>query len=380
MKNYSYKDSLRWSITRTRQMLFSPFNTKKWLKFIFIGIFAGTLLNSGLNGFPGGGNFLQPAQPENEVNIPALPGTQTAIPVNAKAPQETTASAVTSSQNSTVPSADTILPAATTEIPNPGPIFWIILTAILIPLSLLFIWIGSRMQFVWLQAILKNYTEVKTPFRQYKTQGNSLFKFALLFPLCFVAVITALLLIPGVLGYQAGAFQEGFQPTTMQITFLVALPIAVLIAILIAVFFVMLNIQSFVFPMMAFDDTTFIPAFKKWHLMYKSHKKELWKYFFLRILLGIVQAITELFLLLAASLVVLIPAALLIALFYFIFVAVLKATTLFVIAGSLVAIPFAFLWIVAMMGTKLPFAVFYQNLSFNVLASFDSAYPRVNPE
>lgn len=378
MKNYSYKESLQLSMARTRQMLLSPFNLKKWLKLIFIGIFAGTLLNSGMNGGFPSETFTQPQPAEDQVTIPApagVPSTTPAVTSSVPAQTQTTlASTAPASQTVTAPDVPTTEQPAT-----PGPLFWVVVM-VLVPLSLFLIWIGSRMQFVWLHSIFKNHPEIKAPFKQYKSQGNSLFKFALIFPFALLAIIALILALPIFLGYQAGAFQAGFEPTTMQMIFLIAAPLAILIALFFAIVFMMICVQTFVFPIMAFDNISFIPALKKWHLLYKRNKGEMWKYFFLRVLIGILQLVVELVLMVAAALVILIPGAIIIALFYFIFIALMKAMTVFVIAASLAAIPLAVFFIAILMAARLPFAVFYQNLSFNVLASFDSTYPRANPE
>jgi hypothetical protein len=129
------------AISKTRQILFAPFNLEKWLIIGFCAWLAGF---RGLN--TSFGNFF-PDGCKNPADISQLTH-EIRIFITQNLPW--------------------LLPVAVGSI------------ALLIILTLLFTWLKSRGQLMFLDAIVRNRPAIAQPWSQYAAQGNSLFGFKLI--------------------------------------------------------------------------------------------------------------------------------------------------------------------------------------------------------
>jgi len=121
-----------------------------------------------------------------------------------------------------------------------------VLVILLIIIWVTFLWLSSRGKFMFLDNVVYDRALVKLPWHEYRTVGNSLFRWRLGFGLiCFFAVVvigggSAYLLYQG---YNDGDFQANW------IAGLVA-AIVVMIGLLIAISYISLLLEDFVIPIM----------------------------------------------------------------------------------------------------------------------------------
>lgn len=64
-----------------------------------------------------------------------------------------------------------------------------VVTLVIIAISLVITWISSRGKFMFLDNVVKNRGEIREPWKQYQTQGNSYFLFSICFGLVAIAVV-----------------------------------------------------------------------------------------------------------------------------------------------------------------------------------------------
>ncbi len=132
----------------------------------------------------------------------------------------------------------------------------IALFAVLLALAFVFLWLKSRFEFIFLDNLVWNRTEIKNPWKKYKTLGNSLFSAYLfiVFLCIFLAGIIAFTFI-GISSASAGAAGDRifmWMPLFLLLAMLMALVVGV----------IMFFIRSMVIPVMYHRELPFSEALK----------------------------------------------------------------------------------------------------------------------
>ncbi|MFA5499499.1 MAG: hypothetical protein WC404_00290, partial [Candidatus Omnitrophota bacterium] len=190
-------DSADW----TKKVLFKPFNFKKWLILAFIAIMAGSMSN-GCN-FNDGRHYEESRQEQQEQK-----------------------------QGECVPSDGSASGSARTEAPVDAATAWAIFGSVMlfiVALLLIFMWLGSRFSFVFIDDIVRNDASIRKPFSDNAVAGNSYFRFNIVFMLVFLLGIASFVGL-GILIYVQAAF-IAFIPLILVFTVAVA-AVAVFMAML----------------------------------------------------------------------------------------------------------------------------------------------------
>lgn len=146
-------------------------------------------------------------------------------------------------------------------------------------------WVRARGQFMFLDNVVRNATEVAAPWRKFKKLGNSLFWWQIVFGLACLAVLIVpiVVLIVGVVVPCAKA--GAFVPATIPV--IVGLGI-VLLLFMVAAGYVMLFLQDFVIPIMYRDDCACVEAWRRFLRLMQGHFSGFVLYGLFHFLLGLV--------------------------------------------------------------------------------------------
>jgi len=150
----------------TKRLLFRPFDLGKWLT---IG-FCAWLALLGRSGFGGGGSALRGNR---------FPGHLPKAPEPGKLPD------VSRAHDWLMQNLYWLLPVA------------VVLVCLLIALGLLFLWLSSRGDFMFLHCVARDRAEVAVPWHRYAREAKSLFLFRLLLGLIGAVLILPLLAVVG---------------------------------------------------------------------------------------------------------------------------------------------------------------------------------------
>lgn len=149
------------AIQHTRRILFEPFLLSKWLRLGFCAFLMGS---SQVGGYGGGGPSLHSNSDSGETSLldAVMPWIREHLAV--------------------------ILTVAA------------IVVAVLVVLGLLLTWLSSRAQFMLLDGVLRNRGAIVAPWREYRREGNALFRFRVVFGLISLLVWAVVLAVPVRLG------------------------------------------------------------------------------------------------------------------------------------------------------------------------------------
>jgi hypothetical protein len=344
------------SFDRTIEILFRPFSVKKWLRLLLIAFLAGAIAAG--NG-PGGGGGNPP--PEK------------------KKPVETAAKQAGVSERTDKIESETTA-AGTEKFPESAKrltaILFIIGAVLFIIALILLTWISARLKFIWLNAIVKNTTEVIEPYSRHAAEANSLFKFSMVLLVLFIAFLGLLGFSTLVLMALRGVFSKEFVwsvPTALKIFLIPGLLFltAILTLLTLAFFF-----DHFIIPIMAFDKLRAIPALRKFGRIFLADWWDISVFTLVFFLLSFVGGAGNM----ALAIIVIIPLLLIAAVILGIPLAtlwfLLKAKIAFIIYAVVVGVPFAVVSLLILMATALPFAVFFRLLSLNYLVSLTCGYTK----
>jgi hypothetical protein len=360
-------DLITKSVDRTGLMLFKPFSAKKWLKLLLIAFLAGALPGGGLGG--GGGR-------DSEKKAQASPSiVQTQTVSNESASPEPVLAADNSKKDKD--KADQMIEAVVAKVMSLPPAIMtaVIFGAVLLFLIVivLFLWLGARFRFVWLNAVMGNRDAVREPFHRYKKEGDSLFKLwlavgagSLLFIGILIGWVVAVLV--SVNFFKGG---EAVETGSAIVSLIVAFVIFFAGMIVLSVWSVV--VDHFVTVIMATDRITFRPAWQKFWRIYQQNAKDLWLYLLVAIGLGIVVGIAQGVLFFLALIVFLLAGFLVFGLLYLIF-ALVQAKMLFWSVAFVLAVPAGLAALAVLGATGLPFAVFFRNFSLYYLTSLNCGY------
>lgn len=158
---------------------------------------------------------------------------------------------------------------------------------ILIPIMIVLFWVGSRGKFMFLDNVVHNRALVKMPWHEFRSQGNSLFiwrlVFWVLFGICFIALFGAglFMLFPAL---------ESETWTPVGIGGAVVVGVAILGGLAVGLYIWMM-LEDFVIPIMYKNDSTTNEAWRVFRSLHSSATGGFILYFLWKCLLGIVAAI-----------------------------------------------------------------------------------------
>ncbi|MFC1590544.1 hypothetical protein ACFL42_03540 [Candidatus Omnitrophota bacterium] len=371
MREIPFSTLISKSVDRTMLILFRPFNLKKWLLLLFIAYMAGAIGGgNGSGGGRGGGTPPKEAEAQEERSI--------FNEYSSKESDKAPAPAVNAPAEEKSGALAGLLPGPSADKQPPSAGFLVlVITPIVIlifGLVVLLTWLSARFRFIWYDSMVKNDASVKGPFIQYKTEGDSLFRF-------FLLLLLVTLLALGVIGVWAfftgsvsGIFGAGTQPSIDVIYKVFILPIIALGVVIITLVVFTVFIDDFVVTIMAMDRSLFLPAWRKFLEIFRQNRKDFILYLLVLLGLGILSGVIALIIAIVCILAILIAAAVVFGLPYLIIGALLKANIVFVIYAVIAGIPFAIAAILLLLSVNLPFAVFFRNFSLHYFSSLKCGY------
>ena len=252
----SVTDPLPAAFARMKYILFSPFDFPKWLT---LGFCAFLTALSGGGGSGGGGSHF---------NVGGI-----------------NPSGLRSSMASSMPAEATNWVSGHIAL---IVLFAAIVFLFIIGFMLLFLWLSSRGEFMFLDGVVRNQGAVVEPWRRFRILGNSLFLFR------FILGVAMLILIVVILGLcalgawsslRSGAFGPGALAALLVFT-LTMLPLGIAFAV-----FIML-VHDFVVPIMYRRNVLVLEALGLfWREILAGHAGVMGLYVLMRIVLGIATGI-----------------------------------------------------------------------------------------
>ncbi|TAJ44787.1 DUF7544 domain-containing protein [Methanofollis fontis] len=237
------------------------------------------------------------------------------------------------------------------------------LIGIVLLLALIFLMIGSILQFVFVDCLSSGTVSLSRTFGLRSGKGLRLFLFQFgLMLLIFAAIaLLALILI----------FPAGMTGTPNVVFFLLMLPVLLVLAIIVGV--VMMLTIDFVVPVMIRDDCGVITGWRRVWGFVRADLKNTAVYVVFKFVLGIVVGLIVLLLALLVLAVIAVPLLVVgAAAMYIMNGAVLPFYLLLLGIGVLIAIPFLLL-------VQVPFVTFFRYYSLGVLSSFTPDYDLLPP-
>ena len=349
----------------TKQVLFKPFNLKKWLILAFIAIMAGAMSN-GCNFNSGGGG-------SNDHHYESQQQEQGTCPSGA---------------NEAAPGTSACAPAANTDVPSPG-VMGVALTIIavvatfFIALVLILMWLGSRFSFVFLEDVIKNDASIKAPFGANADAGNSYFRFNIVFMLVFLSLLGSLIYIFVVSLIKSGLIDVS-NPSSEQLMgfLLMAIPVLLLGFILFVITgLISLITIDLVLPIMYRERIRTLAAWGKAWALVRKNVGNLIVYILIKVGLGIGAGIAYLLLFIAGFIVVVIPMGL-IAFALWLISKTMPAAAIFPywLVIGLILTPVCIFLLYCLMALNLPFAVFFRTYSLKFLERLDPQYAFIKTE
>lgn len=334
-------DSADW----TKKVLFQPFNFKKWLILAFIAIMAGSMSN-GCNFNSGSGDHYESQQQQQQKRGECVP------PEDGSGCRGGTCAAPSAAgQDLTV--------------------FWVIFGSVMlfiVALLLLFMWLGSRFAFVFIEDIIKNDASIRKPFAGNADVGNSYFRFNIVFMGVFI--ITLLSFIGAGIAIYTQAVYLAFIPLILVFIILMAAA---------GVFSVMLIDMAL--PIMFKDRSRTLAGIGKAWALVRANKGNFTVYILIKIGLGIGAGIAYTIAAIGAAIVLLIPIVLVVVALYFLSKGLPAEALLpyWIITGVILTPICAFLFY-CLMALNLPFAVFFRSMSMKFLEKLDPQYALIPSE
>jgi hypothetical protein len=234
-------DPISQAIERTKQILFNPFDMKKWFAIGFCAWLA-TLCQGG-----GGGGGNMSGFKNNQGQVTAVQNT-----------------------------ISNHLPLVITI----GSIIFVLIVTLVI----LCLWLSSRGQFMFLNCVAKNTDQVKLPWNKYRGHGNSLFLFRLtagIIALVCFAVLGSLIALAIVMLNNNSATLGVPAIAMLVLTSLIFLPTTI------AIFLLFKFTKDFVVPIMYLKGIKTIQAWKIFLELLKNNKLNLLLYILFQILITI---------------------------------------------------------------------------------------------
>ncbi|MFH1453099.1 MAG: hypothetical protein ABIH00_03865 [Armatimonadota bacterium] len=240
---------------------------------------------------------------------------------------------------------------------------------VILALTLLFIWLKSVMNFVFLDNIIKNCAFIKEPFHRLKSKGGSLFLWLLGFGsiVLFFVFILASVIILNIHFYS--------QSHNSQNMLWILLYSIILLFVMLFMAIIGIITMDFILPVMYAEDIKILAAWKKFMSRTKGNILNFVIYLFLKLIISICQGIISIFALLICFIVLGIP-VLLIVLFSGLLAVAFKLTwnafTIFltVFFGGIAFAVFVYLMYVLLM----PIEVYRRIFAMDVLGQIEEKW------
>ncbi len=343
MKKHSYGKLIGMSWGWAKEILFRPFILKKWIMLAVIIFLAGQM---------GGGinlNFNL-----NRADFEGFIGQ-----INEKAP------------GVVMPQAPdlSIDPQILTQAIIVGA-FIVIFIGIFI---LLWLWVNSNFSFVFIDSIVRNDASLRVPFHRNKAQGNSYFRWNIVFGLMSLLVFGGIILLPAMQLIRSGAFTAA--PIDIrQILLVISRYVPVLLGAGMIFFLIAFFTRNFVLPVMYKKKIGILSAWKVFLGILRKNAGEMLKYILVRIALFILVIIIAIIVAIIGIIALLLVGAL-VGLIGWLIYAVTPAPAKGVVGTVLgiAAVPiFAFLGFLFII-LFIPIPVFFRTFSIHVLGSIDES-------
>ena len=356
------------SLSRARMMLFEPFSPRKWLWLTLIAFLAGAL-GAGWSG-------------TRNIGRAANMRKSAAGKISAQATGGGAGAAATGAVETQAPPAEgkpfrDKLRRAWDRVRNFARLHKALVAAAVGAAAfffLFFLWLGARFQFVWLNAVMKNTTEIAGPFDDFARQGNSLFGFSLTISAAWFLLLFGVGRWVFLAAKAAKMFEAGHAWSAGEILQLFLPRVGVLgVGV---VFLVLLSFcaHQFVTPIMALGETSLVPAFGTWLGIAWKRAGAFVLYFVTWLALKIAAIILTVILGFAVMLAFLVIGAILFGIVYLVLSVGFKLKALFLAVAVVLGIPFVLLMMVTSLAVRLPFAVFFQSFALYFLTSLDCGY------
>lgn len=338
-------DSANW----TAKMLFKPFNFKKWMVLTFIALMAGAMsgggnFNTGNWGNSGRSHHYESAQQQQQAQ---------------PAPKMT-------------PAEKQIM-------------FAVIgcMALFFIAFLILFIWLGSRFSFVFLEDVIKNGASIRGPFGANREIGNSYFRFNLVLTSIFLIFFGFIVYLFIMAAIKVDLFNTP-KPTDAQmgVFFLSMIPALIGWLILFAIWaFIAVITVDLAVPIMYKERIRALAAWGRAWALIKKNVGNFIVYVLIKIGLSIGAGIAYLILFIIAFIIVLIPFALLVVALYFLSKAfpASAAVPYWLIVGVALTPVFLFL-LYCLTALYLPISVFFRAYSVKFLGKLDPQYELIPTE
>jgi len=161
----------------------------------------------------------------------------------------------------------------------------IVVTVLMIIIGLVIAWLSSRGHFMLLHCVALNKAEVKTPWRKFKRQGNSLFLFRIVLGLIsfvFFALFAGLMVLIGVLFLAAHAHPRALAIILVVfLSFIIVIPAAIVFAL------IKKFTLDFVVPVMSLRTTTCTAAWREVLTILSANKARFLLYILFQIVIAI---------------------------------------------------------------------------------------------
>ncbi len=239
---------------------------------------------------------------------------------------------------------------------------------------LIFMWTGSRFQFIWFHAIATRDVTIVEPFHRHRSQGNSLFKANLLLSLIGWTFILCFGTYFFYLAYGAGAFKPEFTWSAVFVLKLMAGPLIFLLIFVLAAIFINVMIEHFVVSVMALDKVSFLPAFRKVWGIFKTNKKDTALFYLLLFIMSVISVVIALIVTILGVIVVALAGVLVFGLGYLLFVTAMKAMPVFIIYCIVLGAPILAVAFLLIIFIRVPLAVFFRSYSIEFLYALNCGY------
>ena len=332
----------------TKQVLFKPFDFKKWMVLTFIALMAGAMSN-GCN-FNSGGNNNHYAQKQE--------------------------------QHQAAPGASAAVQAPADKKPSPAEIKTIITIIVavaiaIIALVVILMWLGSRFSFVFLEDVIKNDASIKAPFAANADVGNSYFRFNIVFITIFLAIFGFLIYLVVAALIKSGLINVPKPSAEQVIKIILMLIPAIIIALILFTITAVISLimRDLAVPIMYKERIRSLAAWGKSWVLIKKNAGNFVVYVLIKMGLGIGAGIVYLLAFIAGFLIVAIPVGLVVFVLWLIQKTVPGIAVLpYWIFFGVILTPVCLFLLYCLMALNLPFAVFFRTYSLKFLEKLDPQY------
>jgi hypothetical protein len=383
MKKHSYGKLIGMSWSWVVQVLFRPFSLKKWIMLAVIIILAGQM-GGGFNfNFQGNAGDFRKILEENLEKASLSTGTQTEAPASSVSYQLGESEGISVAQE-IFPQPDAapqIMPALDRKTLILISSIGLFIFLFILVFSLLWMWISSNFSFVFIDSMVRNDASLRVPFHRNKPQGNSYFRWNIIFAVISLATLGIIAALPIMQLVQAGVFASKPPADIVKILSIV-MPYAPLIIIAGLLFFLIaFFVREFILPIMYKKKIGIMSGWKVFLGLLKKNIGEMILFILVKIGLSILAVVISILLAIVGIIILLLIGGLTALLGWLIY-AITPAAAKLIILGILIliAIPiFIFLGILFNL-FFLPIPVFFRTFSINVLGSIDESLDLFAPK